>query len=267
MMNSRNTAESIGKAIDFLRVVVPELGLDIVELGMAKGAVIDDDGVVTVTIALTTSGCPLRAQIQKDIRPRVGRLPAVTKVSITWTELTQDEKAAAMAKARFNLSQDGQDGIIICVEEFILRLSDAQDLLVPGLDEENYRYNRQLRIPDRPYARSPRGFVLFETSDLECLGPRDRDRRICEGVRPGNPKGRFFLRADAEIDWRGNAFRARVQIRKFPGFLKMRKRVVCCVPENISQLAGGRKELVLFELAMSSDNGFQSLVNRGVGDQ
>ena len=87
-------------------VVDPELGSDIVELGMAKGAEIGDDGIVTVTIALTTSGCPLRAQIQKDVRARVGSLPGVEKVKITWSELTQEEKAAAMAKARFNISQD-----------------------------------------------------------------------------------------------------------------------------------------------------------------
>ncbi len=87
-------------------VVDPELGSDIVELGMAKGAEVTEDGLVHITIALTTSGCPLRAQIQKDIRARVGSHPSVTKVKINWTELTQDEKAAAMAKARFNISQD-----------------------------------------------------------------------------------------------------------------------------------------------------------------
>ena len=90
-------------------VVDPELGSDIVELGMAKGVEIGDDGIVTVTIALTTSGCPLRAQIQKDIRARIGGLPGVAKVKISWTELTQEEKAAAMAKARFNISQDEPD--------------------------------------------------------------------------------------------------------------------------------------------------------------
>ena len=78
-------------------VVDPELGSDIVELGMAKGATVDADGLVDITIALTTSGCPLRAQIQRDVRARIGGLPGVTKVHITWTELTPDEKAAAMA--------------------------------------------------------------------------------------------------------------------------------------------------------------------------
>ena len=44
---------------------------------MAKGATVVADGEVVVTIALTTAGCPLRAQIQRDIRARVGSLPGV----------------------------------------------------------------------------------------------------------------------------------------------------------------------------------------------
>jgi ATP-binding protein involved in chromosome partitioning len=83
-------------------VIDPELGSDIVELGMAKGATVGDDGVVAVTVALTTAGCPLRAQIQKDVRSRVGSAPGVTKVDIRWTEMTQEEKSSAMAKARWN---------------------------------------------------------------------------------------------------------------------------------------------------------------------
>jgi ATP-binding protein involved in chromosome partitioning len=90
-------------------VIDPELGSDIVELGMAKGAAVADDGLVTVTIALTTAGCPLRAQIQKDIKARVGGLPGVTGVKIAWTELTADEKAAAMAKARWNIREKAPD--------------------------------------------------------------------------------------------------------------------------------------------------------------
>jgi ATP-binding protein involved in chromosome partitioning len=86
-------------------VIDPELGLDIVELGMAKGARIDPDGVVHVKVALTTSGCPLRAQIQKDVRARVGGLPGVTKVRIDWSELDQDEKATAMARARRHIAE------------------------------------------------------------------------------------------------------------------------------------------------------------------
>jgi ATP-binding protein involved in chromosome partitioning len=90
-------------------VIDPELGSDIVELGMAKGAEVSPDGHVVVTIALTTSGCPLRAQLQRDVKARIGSLPGVTDVKLTWTELTPDEKAAAMAKARWNVKEQAPD--------------------------------------------------------------------------------------------------------------------------------------------------------------
>ena len=93
--------------IGLLRGVIdPELGSDIVELGMARSADVSDEGTITLEIALTTSGCPLRGQIQKDVRSRLLSLPGVTTVKINWGELTQEQKSEAMAKARFNVSQD-----------------------------------------------------------------------------------------------------------------------------------------------------------------
>src|SRR3954463_447436 len=85
-------------------VIDPELGSDVVELGMIKGADVGGSTVV-VTVALTTAGCPLRAQLQRDIRARVGSLPGVTRVDLDWAEMTADEKRVAMDRARFNISQ------------------------------------------------------------------------------------------------------------------------------------------------------------------
>ncbi|WP_421118324.1 Mrp/NBP35 family ATP-binding protein [Aquihabitans daechungensis] len=93
-------------------VIDPELGSDIVDLGMVRDATIDDAGQVVVTIALTTSGCPLRAQIQRDIRTRIGSVPGVTHVKLEWTEMNQAEKSRAMEKARFNVSQREEDTAI-----------------------------------------------------------------------------------------------------------------------------------------------------------
>ena len=90
-------------------VIDPELGTDIVELGMARSVAVADDGRVDVTIALTTSGCPLRAQIQREVRARVGGLPGVSSVHLSWDELTPEEKATAMARARFNVSRNAPD--------------------------------------------------------------------------------------------------------------------------------------------------------------
>ncbi|CAN5145338.1 P-loop NTPase [soil metagenome] len=109
-MAALTTRPSADDVMQLLRGVIdPELGSDIVELGMARGATVDDDGVVGVTVALTTAGCPLRAQIQKDVRARVGSAPGVTKVDIHWTEMTQEEKSSAMAKARWNARERAPD--------------------------------------------------------------------------------------------------------------------------------------------------------------
>ncbi|MEZ5377118.1 MAG: Mrp/NBP35 family ATP-binding protein [Acidimicrobiales bacterium] len=80
-------------------VIDPELNLDIVSLGMAKRADVDN-GVVTITIALTTLGCPLRAQITSDATARIGSMPGVSDVQIEWTELSAEEKALTMDRAR-----------------------------------------------------------------------------------------------------------------------------------------------------------------------
>jgi ATP-binding protein involved in chromosome partitioning len=90
-------------------VVDPELGSDIVDLGMVRGVKVGADGAVVVTIALTTSGCPLRAQIQRDIRSRIGSVPGVTDVRLSWTEMTAAERSTAMGKARWNVAQRPED--------------------------------------------------------------------------------------------------------------------------------------------------------------
>jgi ATP-binding protein involved in chromosome partitioning len=101
-------------------VIDPELGSDIVDLGMVRGTRVDPNGEVVVTIALTTAGCPLRAQIQRDVRARVGSLPGVEKVMLDWTEMTQDEKSSAMAKARWNITQRPEDTALAPTTKVVL---------------------------------------------------------------------------------------------------------------------------------------------------
>jgi ATP-binding protein involved in chromosome partitioning len=101
-------------------VIDPELGSDIVDLGMVRGARVDPSGEVLVTIALTTAGCPLRARIQRDIRARVGSLPGVEKVTLDWTEMTQEEKSSAMAKARWNVAQRPEETALSVATKVVL---------------------------------------------------------------------------------------------------------------------------------------------------
>ena len=58
--------------VEVLRGVVdPELGSDIVDLGMVRDVGVAPDGRVSVAVALTISGCPLRTQIREDVESKV----------------------------------------------------------------------------------------------------------------------------------------------------------------------------------------------------
>ncbi|MBT94889.1 MAG: sodium:proton antiporter [Acidimicrobiaceae bacterium] len=95
------------KVMNQLRGVIdPELGSDIVDLGMVKEVDFRDSGELQITIALTTAGCPLKAQIQKDIRGRMKSISEVKHVKVNWTELSDEERAQTMDRARFNLSKE-----------------------------------------------------------------------------------------------------------------------------------------------------------------
>jgi ATP-binding protein involved in chromosome partitioning len=90
-------------------VIDPELGANIVELGMARGATVTPAGEVTIDVVLTIRGCPLRAQIARDVETRVAVHPGVTGVSINWGEMTQAERSTAMTKARWASTNNAPD--------------------------------------------------------------------------------------------------------------------------------------------------------------
>ena len=90
-------------------VVDPELGSDIVDLGMVNGVDIGDDGFVTVTVSLTISGCPLRVQIRDDVKSKVLGLPGVTGVKVKFGEMDQAQRTQVMQRARLHASRNAPD--------------------------------------------------------------------------------------------------------------------------------------------------------------
>jgi ATP-binding protein involved in chromosome partitioning len=87
-------------------VIDPELHADIVELGMVDDVRVGDDGAVTVKVALTTAGCPLRTQIKRDVESKVRGLPGVTDVRVDYGEMNAEQKRAAMQRARWNAREN-----------------------------------------------------------------------------------------------------------------------------------------------------------------
>lgn len=86
-------------------VLDPELGISIVELGLIYGISVDKEGKCIITMTLTTMGCPLFGQIQKEIEDRVMELDTIEDVE---TALTFDppwtiEKMTPEAKIQLGL--------------------------------------------------------------------------------------------------------------------------------------------------------------------
>ena len=204
--------------MDLMRGVVdPELGSNLVELGMARGAQVSDDGQVRIEIALTTAGCPLRAQIQRDVKARLESLPGVTKVRIVWAELTADEKTAAMAKARFNVSQRAPDTAIPPTTKVLMVASgkggvgkstvtanlaaalaaDGFNVGVMDADIWGYSMPRMLGVDDK--LRSLDGKIV------------PLARRIGEGRLEVVSMGFLVDREDSALMWRGLMLNRAVQ--------------------------------------------------------
>jgi ATP-binding protein involved in chromosome partitioning len=89
-------------------VIDPELHASIVELDMVDEVRIADDGVITVRVALTTAGCPLRGQIKADVASKIRGLSGVTDVVVEYGEMTPEQKTAAMQRARWNAREHAE---------------------------------------------------------------------------------------------------------------------------------------------------------------
>ncbi|MFZ9628247.1 MAG: Mrp/NBP35 family ATP-binding protein [Ilumatobacteraceae bacterium] len=82
------------QVIEALRPVEdPELRRSIVDLGMVRGVTVDGS-TVSVGIALTVAGCPLRNEIQQRVTAAVTALGGVGDVRIDFSVMTDDERAA-----------------------------------------------------------------------------------------------------------------------------------------------------------------------------
>ncbi|MFA1818966.1 metal-sulfur cluster assembly factor [Virgibacillus oceani] len=81
-------------------VIDPELGIDIVNLGLIYDVYLDDNGLCTVTMTLTAMGCPLAGHIEQDVRHALADIPDIKEidVNIVWDPPWGKEKMSRYAK-------------------------------------------------------------------------------------------------------------------------------------------------------------------------
>lgn len=80
-------------------VMDPELGSDVVDLGMVREVLLDD-GVVTIGLALTIAECPMRGQIENDTVRRIEAIPGVQRVEVKTRAMTRKQRSELMEVAR-----------------------------------------------------------------------------------------------------------------------------------------------------------------------
>ena len=82
------------------KVLDPELGASIVDLQMVGAITIDPLGHAVVAVDLTTTGCPLRTQIERDVREAALSVAGVASVELVMGVMDGPARSALMQRAR-----------------------------------------------------------------------------------------------------------------------------------------------------------------------
>jgi ATP-binding protein involved in chromosome partitioning len=206
-----------------LGVIDPELGDNVVDLGMYRSADIDADGNVVVHLALTTAGCPLRAQLKSDTEARVGSLPGVRRVTVKMSEMSREEKGTLMAQARWK-ARDNAPATDIPGRTRVVAISSGKG----GVGKSSVTVNMAATLADRGYTVGvldadiagfsvPRmlgmeGQISAEHNALDPQRPKMRpiEKRIGAGLLKVLSMG-FLSPEDEAIMWRGLMLNRAVQ--------------------------------------------------------
>jgi ATP-binding protein involved in chromosome partitioning len=195
-----NEAE-IKKALEV--VIDPELHRSIVELDMVRSIEIGANGVIDITVSLTTPGCPIKGHFQTAVAEAAGAIEGVTHVNVYFDVLNDSQKAALQQKLGRGSLPDGalaQVANVLCigsgkggVGKSTLTANLAAALAGEGkkvgvLDADVWGYS------------IPRMYGLGSTRP-----PVSAERKIlpleAHGVKVMSIG--FFLEEDAAVVWRG----------------------------------------------------------------
>ncbi len=103
MLQPQDLPERVTEALR--GVVDPELGDDIVSLGMMRSVTATPEGEVVAEIALTIASCPLRTQLKDDVERAVRTVPGVTAVEVRTGVMSQSERSELMSRARLRAQE------------------------------------------------------------------------------------------------------------------------------------------------------------------
>jgi ATP-binding protein involved in chromosome partitioning len=182
-------------------VIDPEIRRSVVELDMVRGVAIEGS-TVTVTIALTVAGCPMRANLEQQVRDAVGNVEGVEAVRVAFDVMSAEEKTALRTRLsgggeQRKLSIEPRTRVVAVasgkggVGKSTLTANLAAALALGGaevgvVDADIYGYSmpRMLGVSRRPVA-----------VDQMMIPPVNHDLKV---MSIG-----FFIDGDGAVPWRG----------------------------------------------------------------
>lgn len=170
------------RVIDALRQVMdPELGRSLVDLGMIRDARVEE-GVVSLTLAITTMACPLKSHLAAAARAAVAVLPGVSEVQVETVPMTEQERGRLLA----GLSGPEPAHIQRVVAVSSGKAGSGQSMVTALLASELARRGRRVGILDADAAGHgiPRLFGLKDRTARSDLAPA-RSRLGVAVLSPG----------------------------------------------------------------------------------
>ncbi len=168
----------------------PELNVDIVTLGMIEGLKVAG-GAVSFTVNLTTPGCPLKAQIEKDVRAALGTVPGISSI---------DLKMGAKVRKSFESPPD--------------LIPDVANVVAVGSGKGGVGKSTVAANLALSFARAGATVGLMDADVygpnlVQMLGVKSRPEIVEKRIVPVTASGlklmsmAFFLKEDEPVIWRG----------------------------------------------------------------
>jgi ATP-binding protein involved in chromosome partitioning len=172
------------QVLHLLRAVIdPELGGNIVDLGMVPAVTVSPEGDVNVTVKLTITGCPLRGQISRDVETRIATHPGVRSVKLDWGEMTPAERTEVMVKARWAARENAPETEISATTR-VLAIASGKG----GVGKSSVTVNLASAIAAMGYAVGVLDADIWGFSVPRMLG---LDGRLA-GAKDGTGKGQII---------------------------------------------------------------------------
>ena len=185
------------------QVIDPELRKPVTELDMVRGVTIEG-GHVTVAIALTVAGCPLRSSFEEQVGRAVGGLSGVEEVSLSFDVMTPEERERLTTRLRGGVTERSK-GISLDAGTRVIAVASGKG----GVGKSTVTVNLALALSQLGQRVGVLDADVYGHSIPHLLGVSQRpvlvDRMIVPPVKHDLKLMSigFFLDENAPVMWRG----------------------------------------------------------------